>query len=99
MLFITRYYIWVNIAGFVLAAGDKFIATTSAYLNLRRRVAESTLLLVAAAGGFPGESVAFALFNHKTRKQSFRHAFVFATAVHLLLFLFLWRAGFMVYLF
>ena len=127
MLFILRYYLWVNTAGFALAAFDKFVAMSFSVTPFQR-ISESTLLVMAAIGAFPGESVAFACFNHKTRKrewgavpcddavvplltriplpilrlmwsESFRHAFVFATACHLLLFLLTWQLGFMRFFF
>lgn len=37
----------------------------------RRRIAESTLLLLALAGGSPGAYAGRRVFRHKTRKQPF----------------------------
>lgn len=96
MLIITRYYLWVNVASFVVACFDKFAAVSPFGL---RRVSESSLLIFAAFGGFPGASVAFTLMNHKTRKHSFRHAYVFAVGVHVLLFFIFWQLGGMRYIF
>jgi uncharacterized membrane protein YsdA (DUF1294 family) len=98
MVFLWRYYVCVNIAGFAIAGIDKFVAITSSLFGFRR-VSEYTLLCLAAAGAFPGQSVAFTIFNHKHRKSSFRHAFVFATCVHLLVFFVLWKLGFMYFFF
>ena len=98
MIFLLKYYFYVNIAGFAIAGFDKFVAVSNLkeYFGIRR-VSESTLLTLAAFGAFPGQSIAFTLFSHKTRKSSFRHAFVFATGVHLLSFLLLWQSGYIRY--
>lgn len=97
MFFVLQYYLWVNVAGFVVATFDKFVAWSSKVFGMRR-VSESTLLLLAASGAFPGESISFIMFNHKTRKDSFRRSFVFATAIHLFLFLAGYPLGFWKYL-
>jgi uncharacterized membrane protein YsdA (DUF1294 family) len=94
MIFLLRWYLAINLAGFLLAAGDKFAAK----LESAQRVPESTLLVLAGLGAFPGESLAFSLFRHKTRKQSFRHAYVFATFSHFALFLFVNLTGLIHYL-
>mmetsp|Transcript_65582 Transcript_65582/g.147987 ORF Transcript_65582/g.147987 Transcript_65582/m.147987 type:complete len:105 (+) Transcript_65582:46-360(+) len=90
----VRYYWWINVAGFALAVFDKFVAVTYKAFGLRR-ISEGTLLILASLGAFPGESLAFVLFDHKTRKKSFRHSFVFATACHLLLYFVAWQFGLM----
>ncbi|WP_404480153.1 DUF1294 domain-containing protein [Novosphingobium sp. BL-52-GroH] len=56
----------LNLATFVTFAIDKSRARTR-----RRRIAESTLLWLAAAGGSPGAYAARHAFRHKTRKQPF----------------------------
>jgi uncharacterized membrane protein YsdA (DUF1294 family) len=80
----------------MVACFDKFVSVSSFGL---RRVSERSLLMFAACGGFPGASVAFVLTNHKTRKQSFRHAYVFAVGVHVLVFFLFWQLGGMRYIF
>ena len=69
MVFLVTYYLRVNMVGFGFAVFDKFAAVTSSILPLRR-ISESSLLLLAGLGAFPGHSVAFMLFNHKTRKRT-----------------------------
>jgi uncharacterized membrane protein YsdA (DUF1294 family) len=56
----------VNTVLFLVMAKDKAAATTGL-----RRTPESTLLLLAAAGGFPGLFAGRHLFNHKTSKVRF----------------------------
>jgi len=68
MVFLVTYYVRVNLIGFVVAAFDKFAAVSSSILPLRR-ISESSLLILAALGAFPGQSAAFMLFDHKTRKS------------------------------
>jgi len=41
-----------------------------------RRVAESTLCLISALGGWPGAFLAMLLFRHKSAKASFQLKFV-----------------------
>lgn len=47
----------------------------SAARNNRQRIAESTLHLMAVAGGWPGAVFAQHLFRHKSIKPEFRRAF------------------------
>ena len=84
MIWLLRYYFTLNAVGFLLAAGDKFAAKLQAYVDVQR-VSEVYLLVLAGLGAFPGEYLAFSLFRHKTRKHSFRHAYVFATLMHFVL--------------
>ncbi len=59
----------------VLASAVAFFAFRAdkrAAVMGERRVRESTLLLLAAAGGSPGAIAAQQLFRHKTRKEPFR---------------------------
>jgi len=50
-------------------------ADKSAARDGRRRVAESSLHLMALAGGWPGALVAQPVFHHKTKKQPFQGIF------------------------
>lgn len=56
----------VSLMAFTAFGIDKALAVTG-----RGRIAESTLLWLAALGGTPGAYAARALFRHKTRKQPF----------------------------
>jgi uncharacterized membrane protein YsdA (DUF1294 family)/cold shock CspA family protein len=68
---------WV--AGFYLAASALCFAVyaidKAAALAGRWRVAESTLIALGLAGGWPGAIVAQQLLRHKSNKASFRAAF------------------------
>lgn len=56
----------VNFIAFAMFGIDKAKAKAG-----KRRIAESTLLLLAFVGGTPGAYAGRALFRHKTRKQPF----------------------------
>jgi uncharacterized membrane protein YsdA (DUF1294 family) len=58
--------ITLNLLAFAAFGIDKIKAKTD-----RRRIQESTLLLLALLGGTPGAYAGRALFRHKTRKQPF----------------------------
>lgn len=66
MILAAGYLILVNLATFWAFAWDKGAAVRGG-----RRVAERSLLMLAAAGGTVGAFVGRALFRHKTRKQPF----------------------------
>eukprot|EP00930_Biecheleria_cincta_P019033 TRINITY_DN14642_c0_g1_i1.p1 TRINITY_DN14642_c0_g1~~TRINITY_DN14642_c0_g1_i1.p1 ORF type:complete len:117 (+),score=6.24 TRINITY_DN14642_c0_g1_i1:51-353(+) len=80
-VFLLQWYFVVSVVGFILAALDKLSAKLNNYFSVSR-ISESTLLILATLGGFPGESLAFRLFRHKTRKQSFRDSYALATFLH-----------------
>jgi uncharacterized membrane protein YsdA (DUF1294 family) len=56
---------------FGLFGVDKWLAGR----NRGRRIAESTLLLVSALGGWPGAFLGLVLFRHKSAKASFQLKF------------------------
>lgn len=57
------------------------------------RTPESTLQLLALAGGWPGAVVAQQTLRHKTRKLPFQAVFWAIVAVHVGLWTFLWLTG------
>ncbi|MEO8668195.1 MAG: DUF1294 domain-containing protein [Bauldia sp.] len=59
-------FIAMNFLAFAAFGIDKAKATTGS-----RRIAESTLLMLALLGGSPGAYAGRAVFRHKTRKQPF----------------------------
>ena len=73
----------LNLLAFVLIGLDKARAAAGS----TRRVAERTLLLVAALGGSGGAYTGRALFRHKTRKQPFSARLHAIAAVQLLVLL------------
>ncbi|MBV1690109.1 DUF1294 domain-containing protein [Novosphingobium sp. G106] len=66
MTALTNLVITLNLLTFVAFSIDKLKAETG-----RRRIRETTLLLLALLGGTPGAYAGRALFRHKTRKQPF----------------------------
>ncbi|WP_275401833.1 DUF1294 domain-containing protein [Sphingorhabdus pulchriflava] len=58
--------IGINFVTFAAFGIDKMKAEAG-----RWRIAESTLLMIALAGGSPGAYAGRAIFRHKTRKQPF----------------------------
>jgi uncharacterized membrane protein YsdA (DUF1294 family)/cold shock CspA family protein len=63
-------YIVLSVVAFVIYYFDKEAAQTS-----RQRTPESTLHMLALAGGWPGALVAQRLLRHKSSKQSFQEVF------------------------
>ncbi len=70
----------VNLVSFAVNAWDKRQGR-----GQKRRVPEWVLLALAFLGGWPAAALAMALLGHKTRKTSFRLAFVGVVALQLLL--------------
>lgn len=66
MTWLIAAYLLASLAAVLLYGVDK-----SAARRDRRRIRESTLHLVALAGGWPGALLARRAFRHKTRKQPF----------------------------
>lgn len=71
----------INSAAFLVYALDKAQAMAGGW-----RIPESTLLLFALLGGWPGAWAAQRIFRHKTRKTAFQVAF-WASAVGNLAFI------------
>jgi len=74
---LAAWYGAASIAAFAAYALDKSAARRHA-----RRVAESTLHLLALAGGWPGAALAQSLLRHKTRKQPFRSLWWLSVALN-----------------
>lgn len=66
MTLLMALYLPASLAALLLYGIDKAAARRD-----RRRIRESTLHLVALAGGWPGALLARRAFRHKTRKQPF----------------------------
>lgn len=64
---IAAYIIGINLITFVVYGRDKSQARRREW-----RTPESTLFILAIAGGSVGALLAMYLFNHKTRKRAFR---------------------------
>jgi uncharacterized membrane protein YsdA (DUF1294 family) len=55
------------------------------------RTSESTLHVLAIAGGWPGALIAQRIFRHKSRKRTFQTAFVWTAAVNCAVLILFWR--------
>lgn len=81
---------WMTIASvwaFLLFGFDKWRAGRTG----RRRVAESSLWLVSALGGWPGGLLGIVMFRHKSRKPSFLFKFALALVVWAALVAGVWK--------
>ena len=67
------WFVVANAATFLAFGFDKWRARRS-----RKRVPESTLVLLAALGGWPGGWVGMNWFGHKTAKWTFKLKYVVA---------------------
>lgn len=76
--FIGAYLLIINAFTFGAFAIDKAAAE-----NGRWRIKESTLLLLALAGGSLGALVAQQYLRHKTRKQPFRSILIAIGVLHI----------------
>ncbi len=83
---ILYYFIAMNVIGFLLMGIDKWKAKKRAW-----RISEATLLLIAALGGALGSMLGMHIFHHKTRHRYFVYGIPAMLAIHILLFLFLWK--------
>lgn len=64
--FIITYLIFINLVGIIITVYDKIHAKYG-----KRRVRESTLLLVSALFGSVGMYLTMLIIRHKTRKAKF----------------------------
>jgi uncharacterized membrane protein YsdA (DUF1294 family) len=77
-LWVHALYLGLSTVAFVVYAVDKRAAGRG-----KQRVPESTLHLMAVAGGWPGALLAQQAFRHKTAKRSFRRVFWITVAVNI----------------
>ena len=73
--FAAIWFAMLNAATFLAFGLDKWRASQS-----KHRVAESTLALLGALGGWPGGLLGMNLFRHKTAKWSFKLKYALALA-------------------
>lgn len=64
--FIAVYFIFINVAAFVVFSFDKYRSRIGA-----SRISEKELHTFSLLGGFLGASLSMALFRHKVSKPSF----------------------------
>ncbi|WP_051234226.1 DUF1294 domain-containing protein [Halomonas halocynthiae] len=74
-------YAVVSVVAFITYGLDKRLARKG-----KRRIAESTLLLLALLCGWPGALAAQRVFRHKTSKRSFQVSFWVMVAVNVAIF-------------
>ena len=67
---VAGLYLAASVVCFVVYAADKSAAVAG-----RHRVAESTLIILGLAGGWPGAIVAQQVLRHKSTKAEFRATF------------------------
>ena len=72
-LFLAIWFAGFNAAAFIMFGLDKWRASRS-----ERRVAESSLVLLGALGGWPGGVLGMILFRHKTAKLTFKLKYALA---------------------
>jgi len=77
-------YFGLSLVTFVVYAVDKNKAQRNAW-----RTQESTLHLLALAGGWPGAALAQQYLRHKSSKQAFRNVFWATVMINLAIFLWL----------
>lgn len=87
-ILVTGWLAATSLATFGLFGYDKWQAGRNG-----RRVAESTLWLASAVGGWPGGLLGIVLFRHKSAKASFQFKFAAAFLVWAALLWAVWRAG------
>jgi len=83
---IFAYFIFINIAAFIIYWFDKYLAKSG-----KRRISESELHAFALLGGFLGATLSMYLFRHKISKSSFLITHIFI--------ILLWIAGIIYYFF
>jgi uncharacterized membrane protein YsdA (DUF1294 family)/cold shock CspA family protein len=80
-VWVAWVYLALTVVCFVYYAVDKSAAAAA-----RRRVPESTLILMGLAGGWPGAIIAQQVLRHKSNKEDFRLAFWASVVLNVLAF-------------
>ena len=76
----TKYLYWINVTTFLLYFIDKLFSV----LGCRQiRIPEWWLLFISGIGGAPSAMLAAWIFNHKTRKESYKNSFNFIVILHI----------------
>ena len=76
----TKYLYWINVVTFLLYFVDKLFSI----MGCRRiRIPEWWLLFLSGVGGAPSAMLAAWIFNHKTRKESYKSSFNFIVILHI----------------
>ncbi len=81
-IWLVWFHLIVSAVSLTLFAWDKLQA-----VRQKHRVAETTLLLSALVGGWPGAWLGRQLFRHKTQKKSFIQTLWGCTLLHALVLL------------
>ncbi len=82
---IFAYFIFINVAAFILYWVDKAFSKSS-----KRRISEIELHTFALLGGFLGATLSMYLFRHKVSKSSFliKHIFIILLWIAAILYYF-----------
>ena len=73
---ILVYFLFINVAAFVVYTFDKFRSRVGA-----SRISEKELHTFSMLGGFLGAALSMVLFHHKTSKSSFLIKYIFIVLV------------------
>ncbi|HWH26034.1 MAG TPA: DUF1294 domain-containing protein [Pseudolysinimonas sp.] len=80
-LWVLALYVGLSIIAFFAYGADKDAARSS-----KRRIAETTLILLGLLGGWPGAIIGQQVFRHKTAKRSFRAVFWVSVLINVFVF-------------
>lgn len=80
-IWVLALYVGLSIVAFIYYGLDK-----SAARDHRRRVAETTLIMIGMLGGWPGAIIGQQVFRHKTAKVTFRAVFWVSVLINVFVF-------------
>ncbi|MBR1626529.1 MAG: DUF1294 domain-containing protein [Bacteroidales bacterium] len=86
MKLIIAYIIVINLTSFLMYGADKRRGIAK-----KRRIRESSLLLITTIGGSIGALSAMSIFHHKTKHFKFRFFVPFLLILHIILFIYIFR--------